>query len=166
MRRPGAAARARSLCCGGAGPTARRACPPRYVGIGYVFGWAASIIFSGHYKAILRSGKPKFFIQGDRDEFTGISSFEAALKESSASGPTESKVYPGLNHFELEVRSVRSAPCASRRGAPALHQIYATLLAWPRPYLRVAAGAAIRRGDGRRGSRICGAAGALERRRR
>ena len=44
--------------------------------MGYVFGWAASILFGGHYKAVLTSKKPKFFIQGDRDEFTGVGTLE------------------------------------------------------------------------------------------
>ena len=35
----------------------------RYVALGYVFGFWASILFSGHYKAVLESTKPKLFIQ-------------------------------------------------------------------------------------------------------
>jgi hypothetical protein len=46
---------------------------PSYVALGYVFGWCASILFGGHYRAVLDSTKPKLFIQGDRDEFTSAS---------------------------------------------------------------------------------------------
>jgi hypothetical protein len=38
----------------------------RYVALGYVFGWWASILFSGHYRAVLDSAKPKLFIQARR----------------------------------------------------------------------------------------------------
>ena len=44
-----------------------------YVALGYVFGWCASILFGGHYRAVLDSTKPKLFIQGDKDEFTSAS---------------------------------------------------------------------------------------------
>lgn len=42
---------------------ARFALSRRYVALGYVFGWWASILFSGHYRAVLDSAKPKLFIQ-------------------------------------------------------------------------------------------------------
>ena len=37
--------------------------PGRYVALGYVFGWWASLLFGGHYRAVLESTKPKLFIQ-------------------------------------------------------------------------------------------------------
>ena len=37
-----------------------------YVALGYVFGFWASILFSGHYRAVLDSTKPKLFIQARR----------------------------------------------------------------------------------------------------
>jgi hypothetical protein len=42
----------------------------RYVALGYVFGFWASILFGGHYRAVLDSTKPKLFVQGSNDEFT------------------------------------------------------------------------------------------------
>lgn len=73
-----------------------------YVGIGYVFGFWASILFKGHYKAFFDSKKPKFLIQGDRDEFTGKDTLINWAVKQSQSEVTETKIYPGLGHFELE----------------------------------------------------------------
>jgi alpha/beta superfamily hydrolase len=41
-----------------------------YVALGYVFGFWASILFGGHYKAVLESTKPKLFVQARAREHT------------------------------------------------------------------------------------------------
>lgn len=38
----------------------------RYVAVGYVFGFWASVLFGRHYRAALDSPKPKLFIQARR----------------------------------------------------------------------------------------------------
>ena len=63
----------------------RRARPP--------FRWA---------QAIFDSRKPKLFVQGDRDEFTGKDTLLNWAAKRSASAVTETRIYPGLGHFELE----------------------------------------------------------------
>eukprot|EP00293_Proteomonas_sulcata_P000892 CAMPEP_0184326888 /NCGR_PEP_ID=MMETSP1049-20130417/142805_1 /TAXON_ID=77928 /ORGANISM="Proteomonas sulcata, Strain CCMP704" /LENGTH=144 /DNA_ID=CAMNT_0026649115 /DNA_START=356 /DNA_END=790 /DNA_ORIENTATION=+ len=71
-----------------------------YVGIGYVFGWWASIIFGSHYKKIMKSEKPKLFIMGTKDEFTSTSKLEWIFKRMT--DPKEMKLIQGVGHFELE----------------------------------------------------------------
>eukprot|EP00922_Rhytidocystis_sp_ex-Travisia-forbesii_P071485 GHVS01106665.1.p1 GENE.GHVS01106665.1~~GHVS01106665.1.p1 ORF type:complete len:252 (+),score=28.08 GHVS01106665.1:310-1065(+) len=71
-----------------------------YVGIGYVFGFCASVIFKRHYDNILRSAKPKLFITGDHDAFTSISQFNHYF--SIASEPKRQHVVHGVGHFDLE----------------------------------------------------------------
>ncbi len=94
-----------------------------YVALGYVFGFAASILFSGHYRAVLDSKKPKLFVQGDRDEFTSTSqlqevctsarrSLSSLLRHAltpacaqwavpqSKSAVTETRILPGVSHFQ------------------------------------------------------------------
>ena len=71
-----------------------------YVGIGYVFGFAASILFGGHYANILQWPKPKLFIQGTRDGFTSASQLQAKFK--NAKGVAMSHLFDGIGHFELE----------------------------------------------------------------
>eukprot|EP00918_Siedleckia_nematoides_P100296 GHVU01219241.1.p1 GENE.GHVU01219241.1~~GHVU01219241.1.p1 ORF type:complete len:247 (+),score=17.44 GHVU01219241.1:46-741(+) len=48
-----------------------------YFGVGYVFGWPASMVFGSHYKAIIKSEKPKMFVSGTKDGFTPISTFRS-----------------------------------------------------------------------------------------
>eukprot|EP00850_Spirogloea_muscicola_P010695 SM000064S19717 [mRNA] locus=s64:104324:107347:+ [translate_table: standard] len=71
-----------------------------FVGIGYTFGFWSSILFGRHYKAILKSPKPKLFIMGTRDGFTTVKKLESKLK--SAAGVTERHLIDGVGHFELE----------------------------------------------------------------
>ncbi|KAL8275326.1 hypothetical protein Esti_000775 [Eimeria stiedai] len=74
-----------------------------FVGIGYVFGMMASILFGGHYKNILKSKKPKLFIHGGGDGFTATSTFESYFKQ--AEEPKEKRIIEHVGHFEMEVRS-------------------------------------------------------------
>ncbi|CDJ55971.1 hypothetical protein, conserved [Eimeria maxima] len=71
-----------------------------YVGIGYVFGFAASLLFRGHYKKILQSSKPKLFIHGDEDGFTSTATFTSYF--NSAEDPKEKRIIPKVGHFEME----------------------------------------------------------------
>ncbi|XP_026194386.1 uncharacterized protein LOC34617460 [Cyclospora cayetanensis] len=71
-----------------------------FVGIGYVFGFFASIIFGGHYKNILQSKKPKLLIHGDRDGFTSTSTFLDYFNRTE--GPKEMRIIPNVGHFEME----------------------------------------------------------------
>ena len=96
------------LVCSSAGATIggsaldRLAVFRAYVALGYVFGYAASILFGGHYSAVLESKKPKLFIQGDRDEFTYASTLLEWAVPRSKSAVTETKILPGVSHFALE----------------------------------------------------------------
>lgn len=71
-----------------------------YVGIGYVFGMIASILFGGHYKNILKSKKPKLFIHGDDDGFTSTETFESYF--SKAEKPKEMRIIEKVGHFAME----------------------------------------------------------------
>ncbi|KAL8445077.1 hypothetical protein Emed_005877 [Eimeria media] len=71
-----------------------------FVGIGYVFGMMASILFGGHYKNILKSNKPKLFIHGAGDGFTSTSTFESYFKQ--AEEPKEKRIIDHVGHFEME----------------------------------------------------------------
>lgn len=71
-----------------------------FVGIGYVFGAFASILFGGHYKHILKSKKPKLFIHGDEDGFTSTATFKSYF--NTAEGPKEMRIVPKAGHFEME----------------------------------------------------------------
>eukprot|EP00850_Spirogloea_muscicola_P004586 SM000019S05130 [mRNA] locus=s19:1122804:1125791:- [translate_table: standard] len=71
-----------------------------FVGIGYTFGFWSSILFGRHYRAILRSPKPKLFIMGTRDGFTTVKKLESKL--NSAAGVAERHLIDGVGHFELE----------------------------------------------------------------
>ena len=73
-----------------------------YVALGYVFGWCASILFGGHFRAVLDSPKPKLFIQGDRDEFTTASQLREWVVPQSKGAVTETHIIPGVSHFALE----------------------------------------------------------------
>ncbi len=69
------------------------------VSVGYPFGWVASVAFGGHYHKIIRSSKPKFFIQGSTDEFTSVGTFERMVNRCpNAKG----LIYNHMNHFQLE----------------------------------------------------------------
>jgi pimeloyl-ACP methyl ester carboxylesterase len=143
------ATRAHSLA-GAAAPLTRmrvlrpRCCIPvrrlRYVALGYVFGFWASILFGGHYRAVLDSTKPKLFVQGSNDEFTypkTLLEARAALQRAmrlavaasaltqprvsrvaaqwaapqSKSAVTETRILPGLGHFQA--RAVPRQRCVS-----------------------------------------------------
>eukprot|EP00921_Rhytidocystis_pertsovi_P002475 GHVQ01004259.1.p1 GENE.GHVQ01004259.1~~GHVQ01004259.1.p1 ORF type:complete len:281 (-),score=43.52 GHVQ01004259.1:415-1257(-) len=71
-----------------------------FVGIGYVFGFAASLLFGGHYNNILQSKKPKLFISGDADGFTSVRQLNNYLLR--ASEPKSKFIVKGVGHFELE----------------------------------------------------------------
>lgn len=71
-----------------------------YIGIGYPFGWWASILFKKHYKIIVDCNKPKLMITGTSDGFTSEATFEsyfARMKE-----PKRKVLVKGVGHFELE----------------------------------------------------------------
>ncbi|EFJ29490.1 hypothetical protein SELMODRAFT_410443 [Selaginella moellendorffii] len=71
-----------------------------YVGLGYPFGFWASVLFGRHNKAILQSAKPKLFVMGTRDGFTSVKQLESKLK--SAVGRAETRLVPGVGHFQME----------------------------------------------------------------
>ncbi|KAF5735742.1 hypothetical protein HS088_TW15G01258 [Tripterygium wilfordii] len=71
-----------------------------YVSLGYPFGLISSILFGRHYKAILKSPKPKLFVMGTRDGFTSVKQLESKLR--SASGRVEKHLIEGAGHFEME----------------------------------------------------------------
>ncbi len=70
-----------------------------YVGIGYTFGWASSLIFGSHFKAVLTSPKPKLFIMGDNDGFTSVKQLETRLRDVSNA---ETMIVGHCGHFDLE----------------------------------------------------------------
>ncbi|KAF5725499.1 hypothetical protein HS088_TW23G00222 [Tripterygium wilfordii] len=53
-----------------------------------------------HYKAVLKSPKPKLFVMGTRDEFTSVKQLESKLR--SACGRVEKHLIEGAGHFEME----------------------------------------------------------------
>lgn len=71
-----------------------------YVGIGYVFGRWASILFGGHYKAVVEADVPKLFIMGDNDGFTSVKQLESRV--ASCKGSTGVAIVRKVGHFELE----------------------------------------------------------------
>lgn len=71
-----------------------------FVGIGYVFGTLASILFGGHYKNILKSRKPKLFIHGGDDGFTSTAAFKSYFE--TAQEPKEMQIIENVGHFEME----------------------------------------------------------------
>ena len=70
------------------------------IAIGYTWGFPASVAFGRHFGAVQQCDKPKLFIQGEHDEFTGVSTLQA--KMAHAAGDNEVVVVPGVGHFELE----------------------------------------------------------------
>lgn len=72
-----------------------------YAAIGYVFGFWASILFGGHYQAVLQADVPRFFVMGDRDGFTSVRQLQQRL--ATARGKCESHVVQGVGHFQLEM---------------------------------------------------------------
>jgi len=96
------------LCVSAGGPIGGSAldrCPAfsAYVALGYVFGFAASLLFGGHFRAVLDSSKPKLFVQAAGDEFTGQATLlDWAAPQSRAHGTTETRIVPGVGHFSLE----------------------------------------------------------------
>ncbi len=71
-----------------------------YVSLGYPFGILASVLFGRHNKACLQSEKPKLFVMGTSDGFTSVKQLENKLK--TAAGRIETKLVPGVGHFQLE----------------------------------------------------------------
>ena len=71
-----------------------------YIGIGYTFGWWASVLFGCHYKAIIESLKPKLFIMGNNDGFTSLKQLDDVVKRSK--GEASRIIVPDVGHFELE----------------------------------------------------------------
>ncbi|KAH9573347.1 hypothetical protein CY35_02G202600 [Sphagnum magellanicum] len=71
-----------------------------YVSLGYPFGILASVLFGRHNKACLQSEKPKLFVMGMSDGFTSVKQLENKLK--TAAGRIETKLVPGVGHFQLE----------------------------------------------------------------
>lgn len=69
--------------------------------IGYTFGWAASVLFSSHYKAFLNSTKPKLLIHGTEDGFTSNGQFEDLMKKLKGDC-NENVIIEGVGHFEME----------------------------------------------------------------
>ncbi len=70
-----------------------------YVGIGYTFGRISSLVFGGHYEAIMKSVKPKLFIMGSEDEFTTVGQLQSRVKEMKS---TRIEIIEAANHFQLE----------------------------------------------------------------
>eukprot|EP00249_Psilotum_nudum_P036146 c6433_g1_i1 orf=418-1089(-) len=71
-----------------------------YVGLGYPFGWCASVLFGRHNKSILESVKPKLFVMGTSDVFTSVKQLQNKLK--NAAGRVETHLVPGAGHFQME----------------------------------------------------------------
>ncbi|KFH10736.1 esterase/lipase/thioesterase domain-containing protein [Toxoplasma gondii MAS] len=71
-----------------------------WVGIGYTFGFFASLLFSRHFQSILESPKPKLFIHGGGDGFTSTSTFEHFF--TKAAEPKEKLIVEDVGHFDLE----------------------------------------------------------------
>jgi len=71
-----------------------------YVGVGYVFGFWASLLFRRHYKSILESRKPKLFVTGAKDGFSPLNTFESYFEKCAE--PKEKHVVDDVGHFELE----------------------------------------------------------------
>ncbi|KAE8657834.1 expansin-A12-like [Hibiscus syriacus] len=69
-----------------------------YASLGYPFGMMASILFSRHHNAILQSSKPKLFVMGTRDGFTGVKQLQNKLK--TAAGHNERHLI-GVSHFQM-----------------------------------------------------------------
>lgn len=65
-----------------------------------MFGRWASILFGGHYKAVIQADVPKLFIMGDNDGFTSVKQLEARV--ASCKGATSVLTVPKVGHFELE----------------------------------------------------------------
>ncbi|XP_051148479.1 uncharacterized protein LOC127263480 [Andrographis paniculata] len=70
-----------------------------YVGIGYPFGWTASILLGRHQKGILQSRKPKLFVMGTRDGFTSVSQLHNKLLDTWNS---QTHLVDGVSHFQME----------------------------------------------------------------
>ncbi|CBZ56129.1 hypothetical protein NCLIV_065550 [Neospora caninum Liverpool] len=71
-----------------------------WVGIGYTFGFFASLLFSRHFQSILENPKPKLFVHAGADGFTSTSTFEHYFKK--AAEPKEQLTIDEVGHFELE----------------------------------------------------------------
>jgi uncharacterized protein len=71
-----------------------------YVGIGYVFGVWASILFGDHFRAVIEAEVPKFFIMGDNDGFTSVKQLQARV--AACKGFASLVIVPNVGHFELE----------------------------------------------------------------
>mmetsp|Transcript_9356 Transcript_9356/g.34318 ORF Transcript_9356/g.34318 Transcript_9356/m.34318 type:complete len:296 (+) Transcript_9356:112-999(+) len=72
-----------------------------YIGIGYTFGFWASLLFGSHFKHVLGWEGRKLFIMGDHDEFTTVQKLHDVL-ETRSQGDTSMHIVEGVGHFELE----------------------------------------------------------------
>jgi alpha/beta superfamily hydrolase len=96
--------------------TAGESPPQQIIVIGYSFGAAVAAGIAAHNEAVvayiaishpmtfmkeftpeLTFPKPKFFLMGDRDDFTAVSDFQATLEMLPS--PVESKIERGIDHF-------------------------------------------------------------------
>jgi pimeloyl-ACP methyl ester carboxylesterase len=109
-----------------------------YVALGYVFGFWASILFGGHYTAVLESTKPKLFVQartGNR-HFCGCvrSSRSCACRRAALRGcraaraPRMSSRIPARSSRRVRVRvRQRRLHCARRLVAASHHPLARSL---------------------------------------
>lgn len=89
-----------------------------YVGIGYTFGWASSLIFGHHFKAIIQSKKPKLFIMGTRDEFTSVGQLKSRVETMEN---VQYEIIGNVGHFQLE--SPQYSPVISQIIAKYIHSL-------------------------------------------
>ncbi|KEP65728.1 UNVERIFIED_CONTAM: esterase/lipase/thioesterase domain-containing protein [Hammondia hammondi] len=80
-----------------------------WVGVGYTFGFFASLLFSRHFQSILESPTPKLFIHAGGDGFTSTSTFEHFFNK--AAEPKEKLIVEDVGHFELESPSYDPLLC-------------------------------------------------------
>mmetsp|Transcript_45757 Transcript_45757/g.73583 ORF Transcript_45757/g.73583 Transcript_45757/m.73583 type:complete len:177 (+) Transcript_45757:450-980(+) len=71
-----------------------------YIGIGYIFGFAAAFLFGGHYPGVLCSNKRRLFINGSCDMFTSVCEYLCCW--CMMCGPRKTHTIPGVGHFEME----------------------------------------------------------------
>ncbi|GAM19245.1 hypothetical protein SAMD00019534_024200 [Acytostelium subglobosum LB1] len=67
-----------------------------YAAISYPFG-PLTLMLLGHLLDAAKSKKPKFFVIGDRDDFTGLARFRARIEEFP--DPLESRIFVNVDHF-------------------------------------------------------------------
>jgi len=72
-----------------------------YIAVGYTFGWFATLGFGRHFGSLLRSQVPKFFLMGEKDEFTSQAVLQRTVGKASGE-KNDVLIVPGVGHFELE----------------------------------------------------------------